>query len=214
MNTWTSTAVSDAAIRDALSRSNLSELPRASTTTRWPADRVTVYINMHFAETNPALATYSPLVEAAMETINDSLGMQLLQRGRADADIWVHFGTAYFDPTRKNGFQQFAANVSDKRGEGGQINFYDGEIASGAVINIGHDRHPETACNCTMDLDTVIHEFGHALGLWTHFDGFGEDADGKTGPPISPAFWDVLATLYAHPPCTPIAGMLVKRARQ
>lgn len=51
----------------------------------------------------------------------------------------------------------------------------------------------------------MVHEFGHALGLATHFAGFGND-----GPET--AFWDVLSTLYANPVSTPAASLVVKRA--
>ncbi len=55
-----------------------------------------------------------------------------------------------------------------------------------AWINLGNGRGAVTQ-------DIVTHEFGHALGLGNHFDGFG------SGASISRAFWDVLATLYANP---------------
>lgn len=46
------------------------------------------------------------------------------------------------------------------------------------------------------EVQHVVHEFGHALGLGDHFDGFaGEEND----HPIDVAFWSVLATLYNTP---------------
>jgi hypothetical protein len=46
---------------------------------------------------------------------------------------------------------------------------------------------------CIATLDVAIHEFGHALGMFLHFQGFGD------GPPISALFWRVLKTIYANP---------------
>jgi hypothetical protein len=52
----------------------------------------------------------------------------------------------------------------------------------------------------------VVHEFGHALGLANHFNGFG------IGDSTSTAFWDVLATLYGNPQSTISQILLVRRA--
>jgi len=59
-------------------------------------------------------------------------------------------------------------------------------------------------CNVTQEI--VTHEFGHALGLANHFDGFG------TNDTSSTAFWDVLATLYSNPQSTVTANLKVKHA--
>ena len=53
----------------------------------------------------------------------------------------------------------------------------------------------------------MTHEFGHALGLAYHFDGFGGD-----GPAIASTFWDVLATLYGNPQSTVSSNLTVRRA--
>ena len=65
-------------------------------------------------------------------------------------------------------------------------------------LNLGNGH-----CNVTQDI--VTHEFGHALGLANHFNGFGN------GPAISAAYWDVLATLYANPQSTTAANLSVRR---
>jgi hypothetical protein len=52
--------------------------------------------------------------------------------------------------------------------------------------------------------ECIVHEFGHALGLGTHFPGFGDDAG-----EISEHFWNVLRTLYDHPPGTNKADIIV-----
>ena len=63
--------------------------------------------------------------------------------------------------------------------------FYDddGKINTRLYINLSSKK-------CTASLEIAIHEFGHALGLGSHFSGFG------SGDAISPAFWQVLDTLY------------------
>jgi len=43
---------------------------------------------------------------------------------------------------------------------------------------------------CSADLNIAIHEFGHALGLGAHFEGFG------IGPSIDDNFWNVLYNIY------------------
>ena len=52
----------------------------------------------------------------------------------------------------------------------------------------------------------MTHEFGHALGLPGHFQGFGND------PTISAAYWDVLATLYGNPVSSKAADLQMVRA--
>ena len=46
-------------------------------------------------------------------------------------------------------------------------------------------------------LEHVVHEFGHALGLGGHFEGFG-----SARAVVGPQFWAALATLYSNPPGT------------
>ena len=67
-----------------------------------------------------------------------------------------------------------------------------------AWINLGNN-------SCTVHQDIVTHEFGHALGLGWHFDGFGN------GDAIDSKFWDVLTTLYANPVGTPYLNATVQR---
>ena len=56
---------------------------------------------------------------------------------------------------------------------------------------------------CRADSSIVIHEFGHALGMGEHYEGFGQ------GSAISDLFWRVLRTIYANPPGTPANVILV-----
>jgi hypothetical protein len=57
---------------------------------------------------------------------------------------------------------------------------------------------------CKADVSIAIHEFGHALGMGVHFEGFGY------GPAISTLFWRVLRTIYNNAPGTPAASIVVK----
>jgi hypothetical protein len=63
--------------------------------------------------------------------------------------------------------------------------FYDsnGSISTRLYIHI-------SSSMCQADKDIAIHEFGHALGMGSHFQGFG------LGPSIDKNFWDVLYNLY------------------
>jgi hypothetical protein len=67
-------------------------------------------------------------------------------------------------------------------------NFYSetGEINTVLYVHLSSSR-------CTADLPVTIHEFGHALGLGQHFNGFGD------GDPINENFWNVLYNLYHNP---------------
>jgi len=68
--------------------------------------------------------------------------------------------------------------------EGG---FYDstGTINTVLYVHIG-----APACANEINLDLVVHEFGHALGMGAHFQGFG------FGPAVDGNFWNVLHTMY------------------
>ena len=108
-------------------------------------------------------------------------------------------GTSYL-PAGANP-QAYCANVAGAPNEGGYpLNFMltPGEISARLYVNLDNPQ-------CTASADVVIHELGHALGLGVHFKGFGDD-----NGPIGPAFWPVLATLYANPIGTLKAAVIVK----
>jgi hypothetical protein len=185
-------------ILDDLRRSNIdfaAKTTRTRATWRWPnvpGDPVPVSDRLaadgHERE--------RVLLAQAMSTINATLGIELLRpASRLDLGrelILVHFGTAYVpksaDPAR------YRANVSNSADEDRAERIEpgtDGDFASTSIhMHLGNDR-------CGVDVDHIIHEFGHALGLAEHFSGFGDD------DVISAHFWNVLATLYAHPTGTP-----------
>ena len=66
----------------------------------------------------------------------------------------------------------------------------DGEIVGPLVVHLWQ---PKCRRSVSGMKEIVIHEFGHALGLGSHFKGFGD------GPAISPTFWSVLNCLYDLP---------------
>ncbi|SDB27728.1 hypothetical protein SAMN03159382_02333 [Pseudomonas sp. NFACC23-1] len=65
-----------------------------------------------------------------------------------------------------------------------------GEIDTVLYVNLGSQFCDDSKCGNSPS-DIAVHEFGHALGLGPHFQGFGE------GPIISNDFWDVLVALYS-----------------
>jgi hypothetical protein len=197
--------LSDDEVLDELKRSNMKNALLNGRSARWPTNVVTIYIHKPKPVT-PTNQPYVELVADAIQEINRRLPLTLRLVERMDANIWVKFGTA-FVPEGKTNYQDYAANVSCIVGKGDEITCSDdGTIDSAVWINIGHGNHVASECDCTVNVETVIHEFGHALGLGKHFKGFGIDMA------ISEAFWDVLATLYAYVPGQPFAEMKAQRA--
>lgn len=62
----------------------------------------------------------------------------------------------------------------------------EGVISTRLYVNLS-----SSECNATLEI--AIHELGHALGLGSHFQGFGK------GVAIDLNFWAALYTLYANP---------------
>ena len=108
-------------------------------------------------------------------------------------------GTSYL-PTGADP-KQYCGNVSGAPYSGGYpSNFLKtpGEISTRLYVNLDNPQ-------CVASADVTIHELGHAMGLGTHFQGFGNpDA-------ISQDFYTVLATLYANPIGTPKASIMFKQ---
>lgn len=63
-----------------------------------------------------------------------------------------------------------------------------GNINTVLYVHIG-----APSCENEIGLDLVVHEFGHALGMGGHFEGFG------FGPAVDGNFWNVLHTMYNNP---------------
>lgn len=73
------------------------------------------------------------------------------------------------------------------------------EITGRLYLNLDS---PDPA-GCKASNDVTIHEMKHAMGLFAHFDGYGN------GPAISALSWRVLRTVYANPLATPKAAVVL-----
>lgn len=180
---------------------------RPAGTWRWPAtpaQHVLVYIPAATSG-NATEQDYATKASAAIDLINSQLSGLLVLEATATAPmtgnfIQVSYGTAYV-PAGSTDYQSYCANVAAGPKLANVIgpDSQNGIATSPVYLNLGNGH-----CNVTQDI--VTHEFGHALGLANHFDGFGGD-----GPSISTAFWDTLATLYANPQSTTASSLVVKR---
>lgn len=197
-----------------LKSSNIDFLPviapvnRAPGTWRWPstpAQHVLVYIPTPTIG-NATEQDYATKTQNAITQINSKLtGLIIIESVSAIPSsgqyIQVSYGTSYV-PAGSTDYQSYCANVATGPSIGNVIqpDSTNGINANPVYINIGNG-------HCTVTQDIIAHEFGHALGLANHFNGFG-----GSGPAISTAFWDVLATLYNNPQATIANNIIVKRA--
>lgn len=182
---------------------------RPAGTWRWsgtPQQHVRVYIPAP-ATGNTTEQDYANKAKTSIATINAKLSSLLVLEATDSAPtdgsnyIRVSYGTSYV-PAGSTSYQNYCANVSTAPSVGNQIqpDSQNGIASNPVYLNLGNG-------HCDVTQDIVTHEFGHALGLASHFNGFGGD-----GPSISTAFWDVLATLYSNPQSTPASSLVVKRA--
>lgn len=158
----------------------------------------------------PVKTNGEPRAVPAMDAIEAKLGFVIFDRTSiAAADeatitrgIVFRQGTSYL-PAGANP-QAYCANVARAPSDGSWPStflFAPGEISARLYVNLDNPQ-------CTASPEIVIHEVGHALGLGAHFKGFGDD-DG----PIGPAFWPVLATLYANPIGTPKSSVVIRQVK-
>lgn len=168
---------SDAATREALLTTNLAFSPPGSpafgTLKRW---------NLPI----PVKTNDVPRAVQAINAIEDRLGPNIFDRTSIanddDASITrgmiVSVGTA--DPTSP------ICGAADRT---------DG---SDAVLTGKFFVHIDSP-GCTATVDATIHEFAHTMGMFGHFQNFGN------GAPIGELFWRVLRTIYlpANSPGTP-----------
>lgn len=176
-------------------------------TWRWldtPAQHIPVYVPAP-AVGNATEEDYAAKTQRSIETINRKLaGLVVLDQvssiPASGAYVRVSYGTAYVPPGSTD-YSSYCANVATGPNVGNEISpDANGGIATNPVyINLGNG-------NCDVTQDIVTHEFGHAMGVRNHFQGFGD------GAAISPDFWDVFATLYANPPLTTSDNVVVRRA--
>lgn len=201
--------VSDAQVLSFVAASNINGLGNVGTgTNRWvgagtAAPVISVYIPAPTGSTEIDLAAKA---RGAISTINQHLpgGLTLVEVSTAPSSggyVRVSYSTSYV-PGGTTNYQSYCANVSTGAGLPNVVNATSPTGERNQIVawvNLGNGR-----CDVTQDI--VTHEFGHALGLGTHFEGFGN------GPSISRAFWDVLATLYANPVRTLAPALVVRRA--
>jgi hypothetical protein len=206
------TATADASvIVDSVLSSNIGFLPgangRPAGTWHWPGTpsrHVLVYIPM---PGNGIGQDYASKANDAISRINARLnGLVFLEAVNAIPTsgnyIHVSYNTAYVPPGSTN-YSGYCANVSTAPYSGDPLapDNQNGISSTPVYLNLGNG-------HCEVTQDIVTHEFGHALGLGNHFDGFG--ANGTA--PISVLFWDVLATLYGNPRSTIAGDLIVKHA--
>jgi hypothetical protein len=157
----------------------------------------------------PVKTNGEPRAVPAMDAIEAKLGYVVFDRTSIAAadDVTITRGIVFrqgasYLPAGANP-QSYCANVARAPLEGGYPStfmFAPGEISARLYVNLDNPR-------CTASADIVIHELGHALGMGAHFAGFGDD------DAIGPAFWPVLATLYANPIGTPKTSVVVKQVK-
>ncbi len=203
-----SVTVSDAQVVANVKASNIDFVPfiRPAGTWRWsgtPAQHITVYVTPATAG-NATEQDYAAKTQTAIATLNTRLAGLLVLDAVSSVPasgnyIHVSYGTSYVPPGSTD-YASYCANVSTAPGVGNMIlpDAQNGIASSPVHVNLGNGH-----CNVTQYI--VTHEFGHALGLATHFAGFGND-----GP--ESAYWDALATLYGNPASTESTSLVVKRA--
>lgn len=202
---------SDAQVVSLVQATNIDFVPgangRPAGTWRWsdtPSRHIAVYIPTPAAGDTTA-QDYAAKVGTSVALINTKLaGLVVLDTTNtlptSGKFIQVSYGTSYVLPGSTD-YAAYCANVATGPNTGSMImpDSQNGIFSNPVFINLGNGR-----CNVTQEI--VTHEFGHALGLANHFDGFG------TNDTSSTAVWDVLATLYSNPQSTVTSNLKVKRA--
>lgn len=203
--------VTDARVIADLKSSNIDFGPGANSrpagTWRWSdaqAKSIQVYIPAPAAG-NSTEQDYAAKVRTSIALINTKLaGLVALEAvGTVPASgnyIQISYSTSWVPPGSTD-YSSYCANVATGPSTGSMImpDSKNGIFSVPVYINLGNGH-----CNVTQDI--VTHEFGHALGLANHYNGFGIGIDNVT------EFWDVLATLYGNPQSTTQTALVVKRA--
>lgn len=207
-----SAAEIDAQIVANLKSSNIDFVPgangRPAGTWRWPGTPER-HISVYIPPPTPGNATeadYAAKAAASVAQINTKLSGLLVLDAVASAPasgnyIRVGYGTSYV-PSGSADWNSYCANVATGPNIGSMVmpDAANGIYSNPVFINLGNG-------HCSVTQEIVTHEFGHALGLANHYQGFGQ------GPETQSSFWDVLATLYGNPPSTPATNLVVKHAR-
>lgn len=160
------------------------------------------------------------VVNDALNLLESSIGMTLFDRTSLNGvaenlitrGLVISYGTSHVpggtsQQDLQNGFYQ--GNVSAAPYASGYPTEFlqpDGTISTRLYINLGNSEitDPETLI--------VVHEFAHALGLGTHFVGFGLD-DALGSPELNPEMDDLafaaLSTIYRNAIGTTSASITV-----
>jgi len=145
-----------------------------------------------------ATASVDEIERQLGQTIFDRITIAGLPDNQIRRGLIVSVGTSFVPPGSSNPCQG-AGNVAGAPNTGGYpFPFLNGaEITARLYINLDNP-------GCTASQEVTTHEFGHALGMGSHYDGFGN------GPAISPLFWGVLRTMYANPIGTSSSSIVVR----
>ena len=154
------------------------------------------------------------LADQAMDLIEQQVGKTLFDRtsiantpdGEITKGLIVSLGTALGPPGNTNdpnvcghvssgvgttGYPSFGLFTDQDENGSIQVIIEDGWYdAEGTIDTVLYVHIDAPSCETEIDLDLVVHEFGHALGMGAHFQGFG------LGPAVDENFWNVLHTIY------------------
>jgi len=144
-----------------------------------------------------AIAAVDEIERQLGQTIFDRTAIASLPDTQIVRGLIVSIGTSYVPPG-SSGPCDGAGGVSGSPNSGSYPSpFLRGaEISTRLYINLDNS-------GCIASQDVTTHEFGHALGMGAHYEGFGD------GPAISPLFWRVLRTIHANPIGTPSPSIIV-----
>lgn len=165
---------SDAATRQALQRTNLDHGPGGS----------------------PALGTLKRWsLPVPVKTNNDPRAVQAMDaiEGRLGATIFDRTSIAGADDSTITRGVIISVGTGPQSAICGAADNADG---SSAEISAKLFIHLDSA-GCTATVDATIHEFAHTLGMFNHFQNFGD------GNPTGELFWRVLRTIYSNNIGTP-----------
>lgn len=128
----------------------------------------------------------------ALDQIEQELGLVIFDRASISnvADNLVSRGIVVSSDTAIGPDGVIDGNTCGHVSAGiGTTSFPDSFYNSNGNINTVLYVHLSSA-DCTATTNIAIHEFGHALGMGPHFEGFG------IGPIIDSNFWNVLYNMY------------------
>lgn len=179
-------------------RVNIAEFLHASNldSSKWPWNGVAQGKIKKWHGLIPVKTNGVVRAEDALDRVEAELGKTLFDRdsisekldSEIERGIIVSIGTAVAQNMDENTCGNVGAKPSDYSYPPGFLKS-SGEIDTTLYVNLGSQYCDDTKKG-DQQSDIAVHEFGHALGLGEHFQGFG------IGPIISPQFWAVLKEIY------------------